>query len=87
LRLGKRLQKGFVVTDEPGIYFIPTLIDQWQKENKHSNFINYSELNKYKDFGGIRVEDDLLITDLGCKVLGKPIPKTVADIEQIMQSK
>ncbi len=84
LRLGRKLQKNFVVTDEPGIYFIPTLIDQWKKENKHSNFINYDKIEQYRDFGGIRIEDDLLITDNGCKVLGRAIPKTVNEIEQIM---
>ncbi|MBN1252130.1 MAG: aminopeptidase P family protein [Bacteroidales bacterium] len=85
LRLAKRLKKGYVLTDEPGIYFIPALIDLWKKENKFTDFINYSKLESYKDFGGIRIEDDLLITDNGCKVLGKPIPKTVAEIEETMK--
>ena len=84
LRLGRKLQKGFVITDEPGIYFIPTLIDQWKKENKHTNFINYNKLEQYKGFGGIRIEDNLQITDIGCKVLGRPIPKTVDEIENLM---
>ncbi len=86
LRLGRKLQKDFVITDEPGIYFIPTLIDQWKKENKHSNFINYDKIEKYRDFGGIRIEDDLLITETGCKVLGRAIPKTVIEIEQLMST-
>ena len=66
--------------------FIPALIDLWKKENKLSDFINYNKLESYKDFGGIRLEDDLLITDNGCKVLGKPIPKTVSEIEETMKS-
>ena len=85
LRLGRRLQKGFVITNEPGIYFIPALIDLWKKENKFTDFINYEKLESYKDFGGIRIEDDLLITETGCKVLGRPIPKTVQEIEEIMK--
>ncbi len=85
LRLAKRLKKGYVLTDEPGIYFIPALIDLWKKENKFTDFINYDKVESYKDFGGIRIEDDLLITDNGCKVLGKPIPKTVEEIEETMK--
>ncbi len=84
LRLAKRLKKDFVVTDEPGIYFIPALINLWKSKNKFSDFINYNKLESYKDFGGIRIEDDLLITDKGCRVLGKPIPKTVSDVENTM---
>jgi len=85
LRLGRTLEKGFVLTVEPGIYFIPALIDQWKAENKFSEFINYDKVNTYKDFGGIRMEDDVLVTADGYKVLGKPIPKTVAEIEDIMK--
>jgi Xaa-Pro aminopeptidase len=84
LRLGRRLQPGFVLTDEPGIYFIPSLIDLWRKEGKFKEFINYDRVETYKDFGGIRIEDDILITDDGYRVLGKPIPKTVAEVEAIM---
>ncbi|RLD62826.1 MAG: aminopeptidase P family protein, partial [Bacteroidetes bacterium] len=84
LRLAKRLKKGLVITDEPGIYFIPALIDLWKGEKKFTDFINYEKLESYKDFGGIRIEDDLLITDTGCRVLGKPIPKTVKDVESTM---
>jgi Xaa-Pro aminopeptidase len=86
LRLARRLQPGFVITNEPGIYFIPALIDKWKSENKHTEFINYSKVESFRDFGGIRIEDDLLITSKGCKVLGNPIPKTVQEIENIMQS-
>ncbi len=86
LRLGRELKQGFVITDEPGIYFIPELIDIWKKENKFSEFINYNKVETYKDFGGIRIEDDILVTENGCRVLGKPIPKTVDEIENIMKS-
>jgi len=83
LRLGRKLLPGFVLTDEPGIYFIPELIDRWKSENKFTEFINYEKVENYRDFGGIRIEDDLLVTDTGCRVLGKPIPKTVAEVEQV----
>lgn len=82
LRLGRRLQPGFVLTDEPGIYFIPALIDQWKSKDKFTQYINYEKLESYKDFGGIRIEDDLLVTEKGCKVLGQHIPKTVAEVEE-----
>jgi len=84
LRFGRRLQKGFVMTIEPGIYFIPELIDIWKSENKLSEFINYDLVETYRDFGGIRIEDDVLVTETGYRVLGKPIPKTVAEIEALM---
>ena len=86
LRMGRRLQQGFVITNEPGIYFIPELIDLWKKENKYSEFINYQKVEEYRNFGGIRIEDDILVTSGGCRVLGKPIPKTVAEVEAIMAS-
>lgn len=84
LRLARRLEPGFVLTVEPGIYFIPALIDQWKAEGKFTDFINYDILETYKDFGGIRIEDDVLVTDKGMQVLGKPIPKTVADVEAMI---
>ena len=84
LRFGRKLQKNFVMTIEPGIYFIPELIDIWKNENKLAEFINYDKVETYKDFGGIRIEDDILVTDTGARVLGKPIPKTVADVEKTM---
>ena len=84
LRFGRKLQEGFVMTIEPGIYFIPELIDIWKAENKLAEFINYDLVESYRDFGGIRIEDDVLVTAGGCRVLGKPIPKTVAEIEEIM---
>ncbi len=81
LRLARKLEPGFVLTDEPGIYFIPALIDQWKGENIFTEFINYEKVETYKDFGGIRIEDDVLVTSDGYRVLGKPIPKTVAEVE------
>lgn len=81
LRLGKELEVGNVVTVEPGIYFIPELIDQWQSENKFKDFINYEKVNTYRDFGGIRIEDNCLIKKDGYQVLGPPIPKTIAEVE------
>ena len=85
LRLGRRLQKGFVVTDEPGIYFIPALIDDWKASGHCKEFINFDKLETYKDFGGIRIEDDLLITDDGCRFIGKNrIPYHPKDVEAFM---
>jgi Xaa-Pro aminopeptidase len=84
LRLGKKLETGNVITNEPGIYFIPALIDLWQAEKKFAEFINYDALKTYRNFGGIRLEDDLLITKTGSRVLGKPIPKTVNEVEAIV---
>ena len=84
LRLGKALKPGFVVTDEPGIYFIPDLIDKFKSEGKFMDFVNYDKLESYRTFGGIRIEDDILVTENGCRVLGKPIPKTIADVEKTM---
>jgi len=85
LRLGRELKPGFVITIEPGIYFIPALINQWKNEGKFTEFINYKKVLTYKDFGGIRIEDDILVTEDGYRLLGKPIPKTVKEIEKIMK--
>ncbi len=85
LRMGRRLEEGFVVTDEPGIYFIPDLIDDWRAKGLHTDFINYDVLETYKDFGGIRIEDDVLITADGCRFLGKErIPYHPKDVEEFM---
>ncbi len=81
LRLGKELEAGFVITVEPGLYFIPELIDRWKAEKKCIDFIDYGIVEKYKDFGGIRIEDDILITENGHRVLGKKIPKTIDEVE------
>ena len=81
LRFALPFKSGHVFTVEPGIYFIPQLIDQWKAEGKFGEFINYKKVEIWKDFGGIRIEDNVLITGKGHKLLGKPIPKTVAEIE------
>ena len=85
LRMGRRLQEGFVVTDEPGIYFIPALIDLWESNHTNEDFLNFDTISKYKDFGGIRIEDDLLITKNGARFLGNDrIPYHVADVEEFL---
>lgn len=85
LRMGRRLQEGFVITDEPGCYFIPALIDKWRTEKQHTDFLNFDEIEKFKDFGGIRLEDDILITPEGSRFTGeKRIPITVEEVEAIM---
>ena len=85
LRMGRRLEEGFVVTDEPGIYFIPALIDDWRKSGHCAEYLNFDMLETYKDFGGIRIEDDVLITKDGCRFLGKDrIPYHPQDIETFM---
>ncbi|PJA98266.1 MAG: Xaa-Pro aminopeptidase [Ignavibacteriales bacterium CG_4_9_14_3_um_filter_30_11] len=81
LRLARELKSGFVLTVEPGIYFIPALIDKWRKEKINSRFINFEKVNKYRQFGGVRIEDDILVTNNGYRILGKPIPKTIKDVE------
>ncbi|MDR2968078.1 MAG: aminopeptidase P family protein [Tannerellaceae bacterium] len=83
LRLGRELEAGFVLTIEPGIYFIPELIDLWRKENKFAEFINYNKVETYKDFGGIRNEEDYLITPDGARLLGKKIPLHAEEVEKV----
>lgn len=85
LRLAKRLQPGYVLTVEPGVYFIPELVAQWKSAKRHRTFINYERVERHISFGGIRIEDDVLITRSGHRVLGKPIPKTVEEIETAMR--
>ena len=85
LRMGRRLEEGFVVTDEPGIYFIPALIDDWRKSGHCAEFLNFDLLDTYKDFGGVRIEDDILITKDGCRFLGEHrIPYHPKDVEAFM---
>jgi Xaa-Pro aminopeptidase len=83
LRFALPYQPGHVFTVEPGCYFIPELIEQWKSEGKFNEFINYSKLGPYMSIGGIRIEDNVLITEKGHKLLGKAIPKTVKEIETI----
>jgi Xaa-Pro aminopeptidase len=83
LRFALPYKPGHVFTVEPGIYFIPELISKWEAEGKFRDFINFEKLADWMDIGGIRIEDDVLITEDGHKLLGKPIPKTVAEIEEL----
>lgn len=88
LRCGRRLQRGFVMTDEPGIYFIPHLIDLWKSQNMHKDFINYEAIEPFRDFGGVRLEDDILITQDGCQIIGdKIIPYHIDDVEAYINNK
>lgn len=85
LRMGRKLEEGFVVTDEPGIYFIPQLIDEWREKGHCAEFLNFDKLETYKDFGGVRIEDDILITKDGCRFLGENrIPYHPKDVEEFM---
>ena len=83
LRLAKELRPGHVFTIEPGIYFIPQLIDLWKSEGKFNDFLNWNEIEKFRNFGGIRNEEDFLITESGFKKLGKPKPKTIEEVESL----
>jgi Xaa-Pro aminopeptidase len=84
LRMARDLRPGFVLTVEPGIYFIPALIDKWKSEKRLAAFIDYSKVEDYRDFTGVRIEDNVLITKDGSRVLGRPIPKKVKDVEKTM---
>ena len=86
LRLARPLRPGFVVTVEPGIYFIPQLIDQWRAENRFPEYIDYDRVEAYKDFGGLRNEEDVLITADGHRVLGRKKPLTVEEVESAVRS-
>ncbi|MCC7185252.1 MAG: aminopeptidase P N-terminal domain-containing protein [Acidobacteria bacterium] len=81
LRLARTLEPGFTLTVEPGIYFVPALIDQWKADGTNAEFLNFAEIEKFRDARGYRVEDNVVVTDAGCRVLGPAIPKTVADVE------
>lgn len=88
LRMGRRLEEGFVITDEPGIYFIPDLIDLWRSQGLHTDFLNYEAIEKYKDFGGIRIEDDVIITATGSRFCGdKVIPYHVDKLEEYLANR
>src|SRR6056297_33185 len=87
LRLGKALEVGMVLTVEPGIYMIPELVALRKSQNKFLDFINYDFVAEYSDFGGIRIEDDFLITKEGSRLLGNPLPTTSEEIEKFRRSK
>jgi Xaa-Pro aminopeptidase len=86
LRMARKLEPGHVLTVEPGIYFIPALIDQWRSEKRHTAFIRYDKVEKFRGFGGMRIEDDILVTPRGCRVLGPPIPKATAEVEAAVRA-
>ena len=83
LRFALPYKQGHILTVEPGIYFIPELIEKWRSEEKFTEFINYGKIEPFMELGGVRIEDDILITSKGSKLLGKPVPKTVKDIEEV----
>jgi Xaa-Pro aminopeptidase len=84
LRMGRRLQPGFVVTNEPGIYFIPALIEKWEKEKINTDFINFGKVKEYLGFGGIRLEDDMLVTETGVRILGNRVPINPEEVEAVV---
>jgi Xaa-Pro aminopeptidase len=83
LRLARPLEPGFVLTVEPGIYFIPQLMDLWRSNGHCGDFIDFDELDKWRDFGGVRNEEDFLITADGGRRLGRAKPKTIQEIEAL----
>lgn len=86
LRMARLLRPGHVITDEPGIYFIPALIEKFKKEGLGYDFVNYQALEGYYDFGGIRIEDDVLVTADGARRIGyHRLPATVEDIEAVLK--
>lgn len=82
LRLGRELKPGFVLTIEPGIYFIPELIDMWQQQGINKEYLNFDRIDSFRDFGGVRNEEDILITETGHRILGNPLAKTIDEVEQ-----
>lgn len=86
LRFARGLQPGYVLTVEPGIYFIPLLIRQWQQQNKFTQYINYEALTPYLDFGGVRIEDNIVVTEQGYENLSKDIVKSIDAVEQTCSS-
>jgi Xaa-Pro aminopeptidase len=85
LRMARKLEPGFAFTVEPGIYFIGALMDKWKREGINNEFINFDKVNEYRSFGGIRLEDDILVTDDGYRLLGDPIPKSIKEVETLLE--
>jgi len=86
LRFGRSPSTGYVLTVEPGCYFISPLIEKWKNEKRHEQFINYDKLSKWENFGGIRIEENIVVTSDGCRILGPPIPKEIQDVENACRS-
>jgi Xaa-Pro aminopeptidase len=85
LRLARELEPGFVVTIEPGIYFVPQLIDQWRSQNHCADFLDFDAINQWRDFGGVRNEEDYVITADGARRLGKAKPLSVEEVEALRE--
>ena len=85
LRMGRRLQPGMVMTVEPGIYFIPAYIAKWKTEGTCAEFINFAALEPYMNFGGIRIEDNIVITPSGCRLPGTRLPATIDEVESVVK--
>ena len=83
LRMARALEPGFVMTVEPGIYVIPALIDRWKAEGRFGEYLDYEAIERIRGFGGIRIEDNVVVTDAGHRVLGAPIPKAIEEVEAI----
>ena len=83
MRLGKKLEEGYVLTVEPGIYFIPQLIDKWAEDKIGKDFICFDKLASYRDFTGARIEDNVLVVKDGHEILGHPIPKSISEVEAL----
>ena len=86
LRFARPLRQGYVMTVEPGVYFIDALIDAWSAEQRHADFIDYAEVDRWRGTGGIRIEDDVLVTDGGTRILGPGIAKTAPDVEAAVRA-
>jgi Xaa-Pro aminopeptidase len=86
LRFARRLQPGHVLTVEPGVYFVGPLLDQWKAENRHAGFVDYAAAEGWRGTGGVRIEDNVVVTESGARVLGPAIPKEPEAVEAEVQA-